>query len=352
MKKKKNTIWSIFGSAEDTPWGMRIIGSIFFLLLFLTIAASGFRYFDPKHDWLDAIYVTILTVSTLNNHSGNQVLTDATKLWSIFVIVFGIALVATLGAQIVGFIIEGRIRTVLGRRKMEKEIAAIRGHVIIAGFGRMGCLIAEELIKAGKQVIVIDNNPERTSLAESMGILYILGNAQDDEILTKAGLDHAQYLYATLPNDASNVFVTLTGRYHNPEVTIIARAEDPATNNKLKRAGADKVICPQLIGANHMVDVVIRPVMVDFVEMAHSGVDLEMDQIRVHTKSQMIGKNLAELAIPDNCGAQIVAIVHQNGETNYHPTRDLIIQPGDLLITVGKKNAAKSVHDLNVADAT
>ena len=348
MSRKKISAWQIlFGKGDETPWLLRIGGCLLVLLLFVVVSAAGFRYFDPHYNWLDAFYVTILTVSTLNNQMEGVPITDSSKVWSMLVIIVGIVLVATLGAQIAGFIIEGRIRMVLGRRKMAKRIDSVRGHIIIAGFGRMGALIAQELMQAGREVIIVDHDSQRTAYAESLGILYVLGNAQDDETLSKAGLEHAKYLYATLGDDASNVFITLTARYQNPEVTIISRAQDPSTEMKLRRAGSDRVICPQLIGANHMVDVVIRPVMVDFVEMAHSGVDLEMDQITIDPGGAMVGKTLAELSLPSSCGAHVVAILHPSGETNYNPTYDLVIQPADVLITVGKKNAAQKVHQLN-----
>jgi voltage-gated potassium channel len=164
--------------------------------------------------------------------------------------------------------------------------------------------------------------------------------------LQQAGVERASHLVACLPTDADNVFLALTARQLNPRLIIISRAEQLSTQNKLLRAGATRVICPHIIGATRMADVILRPAVVDFFDVAHKGVDLEMDQFVVTPGSQLAGQTLRELALPARTGAMVVAVHSVDGHTLYNPRPDLSLVAGDTLILVGQRGVAEAVQRL------
>ncbi|MCK4602332.1 MAG: TrkA family potassium uptake protein, partial [Phycisphaerae bacterium] len=247
---------------------------------------------------------------------------------------------------IASMVIEGQVRRVFGRRQLERKIGTLSGHVIVCGYGRMGEMVTGELIQAGRNVVVVDSAPERTAQAEQAKLLYVLGDAQDETVLTAAGIDEAEALIAALPNDPDNVFVTLSARQANPSLRIIARAQQASTQDKLLKAGATRVVCPQIIGASRLADIVLRPAVVDFFETAHLGPDLEMDELKLGARSGLLGKTLQELALPRTIGAHIMAVRRADGEAIYQPTPDLRLGVGDTLILVGKRGVAAAVRKL------
>ncbi len=330
---------------------MRIGGPLVALVVFVGIAAMGYKWILPQFTWLDAVYLSIISIFTLNNEIVGMPLSDIAKIWSIVVISIGLVLVAIEGTQIAAFIVEGRIRKIFGRRQLFKKISALSGHAIVCGFGRMGRLIAQELHDAGQKVVIVDADEKQIQSAEQAGFLYVIGDAQEDEILETAGVKLAKNIIIVLNSDAANLFVTLSARQFNPKLFIVARVQEVANQIKLSRAGADRVVCPQIIGAGRMADVVLRPAMVDFVEMAHKGVDLEMDQMEVSAGSSLLGKTLAELELPRKYGAHIVAIRQADGNTNYHPTHGLKLNVGDRLIIVGRDGTSTQIQKLQAQNA-
>jgi len=328
----------------------RIGGAVMILLCFIAIGAVGFCWIEPGYTWLDGLYMTVITISTVGYEVVGGHLTQAGKIWSIFVIAGGLVLLTIVGTQIAALVVEGQLQGFIGRRQLNRKIAALRGHVIVCGYGRMGGRVARELSASGRDVVVIDNTAERTAAAEQAGMMFVMGDAQEEDVLAAAGLEHASILVAVLSDDPENLFVTLSARQENPDLLIISRAQEAASQSKLKRAGADRVVCPQIIGANRMSDVVLRPAMVDFVEMAHSGVDLEMDQLLLGGNSSLVGKTLAELELPRRAGAHVVAVRHADGKTNYRPDHRLKLAEGDNLILVGRVGAAEAVEQMQEED--
>lgn len=226
---------------------------------------------------------------------------------------------------------------------MQRRIASLSGHVIVCGYGRMGRLVADELVRAGKQVVVIDTDPSRTQAAEAESLLYVLGSAEADEVLIAAGVARAAVVVTTLATDADNVFVTLSAREINPKLRIIAVAKDTSTQDKFKRAGATRVVCAHTLGASRMAAVVLRPAVVDFVEMAGQGGEIEMDQVQLSEGSRLIGKSLKELELPHRVGVHICAIRRQGGKPIYQPAPDFELEAGDTLVLIGPNGSAALV---------
>ncbi len=330
---------------KERPWFWRLAVPVVALLGFILISAIGYRIIQPQFDWLDATYMSIITVTTVG-HGEVHPLTVAGRQWTIFVTIGGVTLNAIVVTGVVAMLVEGRVRDLFGRNHVQREISRLSEHVIIAGYGRMGSLIAEQLVEAGSQIVVIDHDGERIAAAERAGLLPVLGDAQEDATLRSAGIEQAKTLIATLKDDADNVFVTLSARQANASLGIIVRAQQASTEPMLLKAGATRVVCPQIIGATRMADVVIRPAVVDFVEMSHKGLELEMDQLRLSEGGKLIGRTLEELALPRRIGVVVVAVLRADGSAIYQPRPETRLQAGDTLVVVGRKGMATAVQEM------
>ena len=314
----------------------------------IIICTAGYMLIEwPRYDLLDALFMTIITVATVGYREVHE-LSPWGRLWTIFVILSGLVTGGIVLSLIGAMVVEGQIRRIFGRRQLENKIKSLSEHIIVCGCGRMGERVAMELQTAGRDVVVVDIDPERTAVAEAAGLLYVLGDAQSEDILEAAGIDQAFTLISTLPSDAENLLVTLTARQLNQQIHIVTRALVSSTQGKLRKAGATRVVCPQVIGASRIVDIVIRPAVVDFAEAAHKGVDLEMDQIEVIAGSSLAGKSLDELALPTRIGVYVVAIRRAQAETIYQPASSMVVQAGDTLILIGKRGAAATLQELHI----
>ncbi len=316
----------------------------------ISVSTAGYIVIEPSnYTFLDALFITINTVTTLGSQAGT--LSDAGKIWTIFVVLAGLVTGGVLLSLLGAMMVEGQLRRILGRRQLEDQIKNLSDHVIVCGCGRMGERVATQLQTGGRDIVIVDIDPERTSIGEAIGMLYVLGDAQNEEVLEAAGIAKASTLVSTLATDAENLLVTLTARQMNPDVRIITRALDGATQKKLIRAGATRVVCPQVIGASRMVDIVVRPAVVDFSEAALEGVDLEMDQIELGGKSELVGKSLQDLNLPQRVGAHVVAIRRAHDETIYQPGPEVVLEQGDTLILIGKRDSAEAMAALQSLDS-
>ncbi len=326
-----------------------ILLALLAVLLFVLISSLGYYLIEPEYSWHNAVYMTVISITTTGYKEVGGGLTMAGQVWTIFVLLGGVVTGAVALSLIVAAVVEGRIRGLFGRRQLERKIASLSGHVVVSGYGRMGRRITRLLHKGNRPVVVIDNSQEKTAQAEQDGVLYLLGDAQEESVLLAAGIEKASSLIAALPNDAANVFLTLSAHGLNKSLNIIARAQESSAQDKLTKAGATRVICPLIIGSNRIADVLLRPAIADFVEMAHKGVDLEMEQLTIKPNSPIAGKTLLDLALPARVGAMVVAIHRPDRETLYNPGPDAILNEGDTLIVIGKQGMDKAMEKLRQA---
>jgi voltage-gated potassium channel len=343
MSKSLSMIGAHGGRRREHPRRRHLAISLTVLGLFILIASSGYYFFVPGYGWWDSVYMTFVTISTVG-YGEVHPLTHLGRFWTVGVICCGVVIGTVVLSTIVALVVEGQLRAVLGRRELERRISELHGHVVVCGFGQMGSMVARDLREGGCAVVVIDPDPERTSLAENEGLLYILGDAQDEEVLQSAGLDKATALIAALPTDPQNVFVTLSARQISEDVTIICRAERYTTEQKLRKAGADRVVSPHLMGASRMASVVLRPAVVDFVEMAQRGLELTMEQLWIQPGSALVGKTFRELELPSRFGVQVVAVRRADGEAIYQPRPDVELAEGDTLVLIGKPGSAENIR--------
>jgi voltage-gated potassium channel len=326
-------------------WRKKIGWPILALLAFILVASLGYYLIEKQYTWSDAIYMTFITISTVG-YGEVHPLSGWGRVWTMGVLGTGLVLGTIVMSSVVAMLVEGQLLGILGRRQLQRKIASLKDHILVCGYGRTGNVVAQQLRATGRDVVVVDTDPAKTAAAESDGMLYVLGDAQDEMVLKTAGIDAAAYLVAALSTDAENVFVTLSARQLRSDLQIIVRANLSSSNDKLFKAGADRVVCPSTIGATRMVDVIVRPAVVDFVDMARVGVDLEMEQLRLAQGSKLIGKTLKDLNLPHKIGVQVVALQRSDGTAVYHPGSEVRLNVGDILVLVGQRGAATAVQEL------
>jgi len=327
----------------------RLVVSLLALLAVLIIGTGGYVILAGA-SIADAAYMTVITVSTVGYQEAVAP-SEAGRLWTAVVIFFGIGVVSVAFTSLLTLFLGGEIRATLGRHKVQAKIDQLEGHVVLCGFGRMGSLAADKLKQAGAQVVVVETKKALRSDLEDAELLYVIDDATEEATLKSAGLMRAASLVAALPTDADNVFVTLTARGLRPDLHIVARAEQSATEIKLRRAGADRVICPQIIGATRIADVLTRPNVVDFFEVAARGVDLELEEYRVGPQSALQDRTLRESNVRQRTGAMVVAIKRADGTSRFNPDPDEVIRRGDLLILIGRTGSSSRLDHLDGAES-
>jgi len=314
----------------------RLIFALILVIVVVLVGTVGFIILEER-SFVDALYLTLATISTLGMKSAEQ--SDPTlagRIWIMCLIVVGITSAMIAVSTIVGMVVEGQVRSILGRRKLSNKIASLSNHIIICGYGRMGRLLAEHLKLRQVPAVVVDLETRHTAQAEQDGFLYVLGDATDETVLRDAGIERARGLVAVLASDAENVFTTLITRDLNHKIFITARAEKLESEKRLLRAGANKVICPSIIGAKRLANILTRPGVVDFIDFAAEGFDLEAEQYRIPPDSKLVGQSLRQAHLPRQTGLLVVALEHKSGATVFNPDPDIVLQADDNMIVIGR----------------
>jgi voltage-gated potassium channel len=298
-------------------------------------AVVGYRL--AGRDWLDALYMVIITVSSVGFGESSQ-LKPAEQWLTMGVIVVGIsAAVISLGGFI-QMMMEGEIERALNVGRTTRAIQHLEKHVVLCGFGRIGRILAQELKAKRQAFVVIDSRPESVGEAQNLDYLVLSGDATEEDVLRQAGVERAKTLVTALPSDAANVFITLTGRNLNRELQIIARGELPSTEKKLLQAGADRVVLPAAIGAHRMASIITRPSTIELVELVsgQSTLDVEVDEIALLARSPLVGKTVADAETHRRHGLMLVAIKEKAGPMRFNPGAEVVFQPEDTLIVMGR----------------
>lgn len=320
----------------------RLVFSLVALVAVFVLGTAGYVLLSDASVG-DAAYMTLITLSTVGY--GEAVPTG--RVWTAVVIIVGIGVVSVAYASLLTLFVGGEIRAVLGRRRLQSKIEQLSGHTVLCGYGRMGALTATMLKQEGASVVVVENKKTMRPDLEAANLLYVIGDATEEETLQAAGLMRAGSLVAALPGDADNVYVALTARSLRPDLQIVTRAEQSTTEHKLRRAGANRVVCPQVIGAKRIVDTLLRPQVVDFFDVAARGVELEMDAYRVGPASVLCNSTLRESMLRQRTGAMVAAITRADGTSLFHPDPDETIREGDQLILIGRAGTFSRLKTLN-----
>lgn len=296
----------------------------------------GYRLIEGM-TWFQGFYMTLITVSTVGFGEIGE-LSQAGRAFTACLILAGVFLVAFSTAAFIESIVEGELAHYFGRRRLEREIAALQGHWIICGYGRMGALVAKEIRRSKNPppFVVMDQNLERIKHCEEDGNLYLMADATDEESLRMAGIERARGLVSLVASDAGNVFICLTARQMNPKLLIIARALEDRSTPKLRHAGANKVISPYQVGGHRLSQAVLQPAVADFLEFAQShDLLLEMEEARILEQSRLAGVDLRNANLRIELDLIVLAIRRPTGEMLFNPRADTRLQAGDTLIAMG-----------------
>lgn len=312
----------------------RVRLGLFLLATVFVVSVAGYRL--AGYPWIEAIWMVVITIASVG-YGERSAEPPAVQLLTIGVILFGFTAAAYTFGGLVQLLLAGELEQILGRRRMTKEIGKLDGHTIVVGLGRIGSILADDLHRHGRKFVVIEKDVERCLRATERGYLNINGNATDDEILIGAGVARAQSLISALPNDADNVFITLTARNLNHQLLIVARAEHPTSERKLSQAGADRVVMPSTIGAQQMSRIITRPHTADLMELfAEQGnLNVEMDELHLPAVSLLVGKSIRESDAHHRFGLLLLAVKRTGGELSVNPPADFRLESGDVVIVLG-----------------
>jgi voltage-gated potassium channel len=282
---------------------------------------------------LDATYQTVTTVATVGFREV-QPLDDTGKVFTIVLILVGVGTTLYTFSVVLETLFEGRVRELFGRRRMERQVDAMRDHVIVCGWGRVGRAIGEELTTASTDLVIIDRDPDR--IAET-DLPTVIGDATEDRVLEAAGLARARALVAALDGDAGNLFVTLSARSLRPDLFIVARARVEETEEKLRRAGADRVVNPQSIGGARIAAFILQPHVTEFLDvvMHERGLEFRLEEFVIPAHSPIVDLSIGDAHVRDRTGALVLALRDQNGSFNTNPSPETRVEAGHVLIAIG-----------------
>lgn len=315
------------------------------VVLFVLLVCTGTAGYTLIEGWplADSLYMTFITVTTVG-FGEVRPLSPGGKQFTIFFLVFSIGTVGYSATTLITYIFEGVIIRAVKERRMQWTIRRLKNHYIICGCGDLGREVAYEFKRSKVRFLVIDRNPEQSELARDDTILFLKGDAVDDEVLLEANIGQARGLISALPEDESNLFVVLTARQINPHLTIVSKAEEERTIKKLLKAGANRVISPYQIAGRRMASVLLRPSVIDFLDVVVEGQEMAMriEEVRVGADSPLAGKTLRESGIGRRTGAVIVGINGPEGHTRINPASNaslsaVKLHPGDVLMAMGSE---------------
>jgi len=329
----------------------KFILAVVLIVTVIFIGTIGYMILE-NGDFVDSLYMTIITISTVGFKEVFP-LTDAGKIFTVFLIFSSLSILA-FGINIISsFIIEGEFRDISRRRRMEKRLKKLKDHYIVCGSGQTAQQVIKQFLVSKVKFVVIShrNDPEeeREKIMTREDIIYIDGDATNDEILKEAKVEEAKGLIAALSTDTENLFVILSARSLNSNLQIVARAIEGSSLQKMRKAGASHVISPDIIGGIRMASVVLRPTIVDFLDImctSEGDISLKMEQVSVPANSNVNGKTLRELKIPKKTGLIVVAIKEPDSEKfKYNPTSDYVLKSGDVLLVLGKNKQIQKLKE-------
>jgi len=289
---------------------------------------------------LDSLYMTVITLSTIGYGEVHTV-SPPGRIFTLVLIFLGVGFVLYVIGNVVQFLVEGRIRLVLGRHKLDKQINQLNNHYIVCGYGRMGRALCRYLTQKHLRFVAIEKNVDRIPIMNEDGILYIAGEATAEENLRKAGLKNASNLITALGTDADNVFLVLLAKGLNPDLYVVARASQNASKKPLYTAGADVVVSPFDVGARRMAHAVLRPNVIRFLELAFSdeSTNIHIEEITIAETSKLVDVNLQESGIRQNYDLNILSIVNADGTMVFNPSATTQISAGGSIIAVGSSES-------------
>ncbi|MCI5144147.1 MAG: potassium channel protein [Candidatus Electrothrix sp. AR3] len=314
------------------------------LVLILIVGPTGYMFFE-QINCLDGLYLTIITITTVG-YGDIAPVTPEGRLFTVLLIFTGVGYVMYILSQIAEAMVESGLQKNFERRKMHRKISRLRDHYIVCGFGRIGQEICSILKESNRSFVVIESDEGVVRAVDQFGYIELQGDASDDDILLEAGIHQARGLVTVVSSDAKNVYITLTARVLNPDLFILARSSGiPGADKKLDRAGASQVISPYCIGARRMAQLIVRPTVIDFLDLAMQAGDLglRMDELIISNKADLIGKTLVDAEVRKKYDIIVVAIKRAEEPMIFNPGPDTKLMVGDILIILGESKSISSL---------
>jgi voltage-gated potassium channel len=329
-----------------SPWwtGWRL--SVVLLAAVVCLGTVGYVVIEGW-DVFDAFYMTITTVTTVG-YGEIHPLSRAGRVFNSAVVVLGAATVLYSFSFLMARVVEGDLQARWARRRIERMLDDLDHHFIICGFGRIGQIVAREFSRQSVPLVIIERDAERMHAAIDAGYLAVEADASSEEVLKRVGIGRARGFIAAVSTDADNVFAILTARLLRPDLFIIGRAETEDAKAKLVRAGADRVLSPYQIGGLQLAQTALRPAVVDFVQLATSSdnLDLNMEQVLIGAGAPLAGRSIIEANLRQRFGVIVVGIQRATGAMEFNPPPEAVMSVGDYLVVLGQ---AKNLRDLEAA---
>jgi len=289
-----------------------------------------------KWDLIDAMYMTVITVGTVGYGETNP-LTDAGRVFTMLIIASGVAAAGYAGTKVLQILIESQFPSMWEGRRMHKRIESLTGHTVLAGVGRVGRAVATTLQSEGADFVIVDQSDEGVELARSEGWLYVQGDATDEDVLMSAGIVSASALVTALDTDAENLFVTVTARDLNPDIFIVARSAHETSEQKMLRAGANRILTPNVTAGRRMATMVLHPTVSDYLDLVSHApqFDYRLQEVVLGTGSKYHGATIAESRVRELTGAYILAVRHRDDRIDTNPAPETVLHEGDRLVVLG-----------------
>ena len=325
----------------------KIYMAVTLLLMLLAIGVLGFRIMS-NYSWIDAIYMTVITITTVG-FGEVQPLDDFAKIFTIFLILASVIIVGYALTVITEYILSKNDIEELKLKKMQKKIDSLSNHIIICGYGRNGKQAASKLLAHGKPFVIIEKDNEIAERFQSETMPFIIGNANEDDTLFKAGIDRASTLICALPDDADNLFVVLSARQINRGMCIISRASQETSYKKLKLAGANNVIMPDKIGGDHMASLVVVPDLIEFIDnlsiVGQANINIEeISTEKLYNTDEV--KTIRDLDLRKKTGCTVIGYKNGNGEYVVNPDAGIKLLPNSKIIVLGQPEQIQKLNSL------
>jgi voltage-gated potassium channel len=306
------------------------------ILFFVFLLLAGTVGYSIIEGWpfLDSLYMTVITLSTVG-YGELRPLSPAGKIFTSTLILLGVGTLAYTATKVTETILEKRL---FHRRRILMDIKRTGQHVIVCGYGRMGETVCNHLVERGVPLVVVEKDSEACEKLDQKGILHLLGDATDDSLLTDAGVQRAKALATVLPHDADNLFITLTSRSLNNDLTIVARASNEKNESKMLTAGADRVLNPYRSGGRQIVRQLLHPAVTEFIDVISAGgeTELSLEEVELKEGSRLVGVSLRDAPIRKEMDVIVVGVRRQQKGLIFNPPPDLAPQAGDVLVALGR----------------
>jgi voltage-gated potassium channel len=323
----------------------RIIRLLIFIVVVFLVGTLGYMTLE-RYSPLEAFYMTAITLTT-TGFGEVRPLSNAGRIFTVFLLFMGVGVLAFVLSGTVEFLM-GSFSGQLSRRRMERTIEELRGHVIVCGYGRVGSSAAAALGQSGYDIVIIERDHELAREGAQNGQLILEGDATRDEVLRLAGVERAGGMLVSTGDDAVNLFIVLSARALNPEMFIVARSANPENERKMRQAGANRVVSPHRIGGQHMANIMIRPHVTDFFDVVtlDNGQELWLEELVLAAESPLCNQSIGEADIRRKTGVTIVAVIRHEGQSTITPKTNTRLESGDQLIMLGTRDQINSLEEL------